>query len=490
MTEPNVQSSSVISPRQAGGLAAVGFLAFSEVTSGMLQSWYIPLIPKIGQRLDVNPAQLNWVLAAYLLSTVICVPLLAKLGDKYGHRRMVMVVLGSVALGTILTAVAPSFGIFLLGRVIQGTLGALLPLELAILRERAGAGSGRAIGILVGCLGAGGAAGTLLVGLLGTNASLTLVLFVPAALVLASLATIALFVPETSTRATGSIDWTGAALLGIGLAIFLVGISNGSKLGWTSATTLMAVGGGLALLAAFVALEKKISTPLVDLNLLTKGGVGFLLGLTGLFGLQFYGAATVSALYFASKPEVVGYGFGLDSMGIALAITPVPIGIMIASSLADSFARRFGTRTALQMSAILISTWFAGLIVFRDSQTAFISMGFVGGAGIGLFVAILPALVISRARPEDSAIAGALYNTSRTVAGAVAGAVFTAIMSGMLISGSKLPTESAFVAIWAVCIGVGVLIFVLAPFLNKLGGKAYQPETIEQLVHLPVRESS
>ncbi len=113
MTEPNVQSSSVISPRQAGGLAAVGFLAFSEVTSGMLQSWYIPLIPKIGQRLDVNPAQLNWVLAAYLLSTVICVPLLAKLGDKYGHRRMVMVVLGSVALGTILTATAPSFGIFL-----------------------------------------------------------------------------------------------------------------------------------------------------------------------------------------------------------------------------------------------------------------------------------------------------------------------------------------------------------------------------------------
>lgn len=59
MTEPNVQSSSVISPRQAGGLAAVGFLAFSEVTSGMLQSWYIPLIPKIGQRLDVNPAQLT-----------------------------------------------------------------------------------------------------------------------------------------------------------------------------------------------------------------------------------------------------------------------------------------------------------------------------------------------------------------------------------------------------------------------------------------------
>ena len=490
MTEPNVQSNLAMSPRQVGGLAAVGFLAFSEVTSGMLQSWYVPLLPQIGQRLDINPAQLNWVLASYLLSTVICVPVLAKLGDKYGHRRMVLIVLGAVSAGTIITAVAPSFGIFLLGRIIQGTLGALLPLELAILRERAGASSGRAIGILVGCLGAGAAAGTLLVGLLGTHANLTVTLFVPVALALASLVTIAIFVPETSSRAEGSIDWTGAALLGTGLAAFLVGISNGSKLGWTSPTTLMAIGGGLALLVAFVVMEKKLSSPLVDLTLLTKGGVGFLLLLTGLFGLQFYGASTVSTLYFAAKPDIVGYGFGLDSMGIALAITPVPFALMISSSLADSLARRLGTRTVLQMSALLISIWFVGLIAFRHSLTAFISMGLIGGAGIGLFVALLPALVISRARPEDSGIAGALYNTSRTVAGATAGAVFTAIMSGMVISGSKIPSETAFLTVWSVCIGVGVLIFLLVPFLNKLGGRVYQPDVPEQLVDIPVRESS
>ncbi|WP_336880277.1 MFS transporter [Rhodococcus globerulus] len=490
MTEPSIQSNLAMSPHQAGGLAAVGFLAFSEVISGMLQSWYIPLLPHIGQQLSVNPAQLNWVLASYLLSTVICVPLLAKLGDKYGHRRMVLIVLGTVTVGTILTAMAPSFGIFLLGRIIQGTLGALLPLELAILRERAGADAGRAIGILVGCLGAGGAAGTLLVGILGTTVDLTLALFIPAALTLTSLVCIAYFVPETSTRATGSIDWTGAALLGTGLGAFLIGISNGSNLGWISTTTLMTVGGGVALLVAFVMMEKRISTPLVDFNLLTKGGVGFLLVLTLVFGLQFYGAVTVSTLYYSSKPDIVGYGFGLDSMGIAFAITPVPIALMISAALADRFARRFGTRTALQISAALISTWFGGLIVFRHTLSAFISMGFVGGTGIGLFVAILPALVISRARPEDSAIAGALYNTARTVAGATAGAICAAIMSGMLISGSKIPNEGAFITVWSGCIGAGVLIFMLVPFLNKLGGKAYQPESPEQVINHPVRESS
>jgi MFS family permease len=403
---------------------------------------------------------------------------------------MVLFVLGTVTVGTILTAVAPSFGIFLLGRIIQGTLGALLPLELAILRERAGANSGRAIGILVGCLGAGGAAGSLLVGVLGAHADLRLVLFVPAAFTLASLISIAVFVPETSTRTTGSIDWTGAALLGTGLAAFLIGISNGSKLGWISNTTLMAIGGGLALLFGFVVIEKKISSPLIDLTLLTKGGVGFLLGLTALFGLQFYGAATVSTLFYASKPEVVGYGFGLDSMGIGLAITPVSLSLMISSSLADSLARQIGTRTVLQMSALLISTWYGGLIVFRHSLTGFISMGVIGGTGIGLFVALLPALVISRARPEDPGIAGAMYNTSRTVAGASAGAICAAIMSGMVISGSKIPSETAFLTIWSACIGVGVLIFMLVPFLNKLGGKAYQPELPEQMVNLPVRESS
>ncbi|WP_287161543.1 MFS transporter [Rhodococcus sp. (in: high G+C Gram-positive bacteria)] len=490
MTDQKTQSGLSASTVHRGAFAVIGFLAASELTSGLIQTWYIPLLGQIGQKFTANPAQLNWVQASYLLSTVVCVPLLAKLGDKYGHRRMVLIVLGTVTVGTVMTALAPSFGIFLLGRIIQGTLGALLPLELAILRERAGAGAGRAIGILVGCLGAGGAIGTLLAGILGTNANLTLVLLLPAVLALASLVLIAYFVPETSSRTTGSIDWIGAALLGVGLAVFLVGISNGNKLGWTSTTTLMTIGGGAVLLVAFVATEKKISTPLVDLSLLTKGGVGFLLGLTSIFGVQFYGSAAVAALYYSAKPDIVGYGFGLDSMGIALAISPAPLALMISSSFADSFSRRVGTRTALQLSSLLIVVWFCGLIAFRHNLPAFISMGIIGGLGTGIFVALLPALVISRARPEDSAIAGALYNTSRTMAGAIAGAAFAAIMSGMLMSGSKIPSESAFITIWAVCIGVCVLIFALVPFLNKLGGKAYQPESPEQVIDHPVRESS
>ncbi|MGV8882317.1 MAG: MFS transporter [Rhodoglobus sp.] len=450
----------------------VGFLAVSEVTSGLLQSWFAPLLMGIGAKLEVNPAQLNWVIAAYLLSTVVCVPLLAKFGDRFGHKRMVLFVLGIVMVGTIVTVIAPNFFVFILGRVIQGALGALLPLEIAIVRERAGAQAGRAIGLLVGCLGGGAAAGTLLSGFLGGMFDVSLVLGLPIVLLLISFVLIALFVPETAARSEGRIDWVGATLLGAGLGLSLYGVSNGNSWGWTQPMTLGCIGVGVVLIVAFFTLQTKIKSPLIDVSLITKGGVGFLLLLTFFFGMQFYGSGAVNALYLSADPTTVGYGFGLAPFGVALGITPGPLALMFGASVSDAISRKIGQSGTLYLAAALVVTWFIGLIVFRTELVPFVLMGFVGGFGTGMFVSLMPSMIVSRAPHNSSGIAGAFYNTARTLSGAVAGAIFAAVMSGMFLPDSTIPAEGAFVSVWSICIGVTALVVLALPFLKRFGGTA------------------
>jgi len=182
-------------PTTTGTASAVGFLVVLEFTSGLLQGWLPPLLPGILAQYETTAAELNWVSAVYLLSSTVCVPLLSRLGDLYGHRRLLVVAAVLVAIGSVLVAVAPTFGVLLLGRAVQGPLGAFLPLEFAIVRERAGSRAGRAIGLLVGALAIGGSLGLLLSGLTRQHLSLPATLWIPAVLTILAVPVAALLVP-------------------------------------------------------------------------------------------------------------------------------------------------------------------------------------------------------------------------------------------------------------------------------------------------------
>ncbi|GAA3702216.1 MFS transporter [Arthrobacter ginkgonis] len=460
---------------RTGIMAIVGFLAFSEIVSGFLQSWYAPVLSMLGERLDTNAAQLNWVSASYLLASVVFVPLLAKLGDLYGHKKMVLIVLTTVVVGTIVTAVATTFPMFVLGRVIQGALGALLPLEMAIIRERSGDRAASGIGILVGCLGAGAAIGTLLVGFLGTFLPLAAILLVPGALTLLALVLIALTVPETTIRSQGSIDWKGATLLGLGLALTLFAVSNGRAYGWTSPLIIFLILVGIAACIAFVRVERRVKSPLVDIDLVTRGGVGFFLLLMLLFGAQFYGSGSVNSLFAAAKPDTAGYGFGLDSLGVSLTLLPSSAMLMVGAFIGAPLVRRFGQARVLWVSNLLVVAKYVMVMLFNDNLSVFFAAQFVGGFGIGIFVAIMPAIVVGLAPKDSSGIAGAMYNTSRTLSGALGGALFAGVMSAMFLPGTSVPSLGAFLTVWAICGGLSVVIMVILPLGRKITARAESP---------------
>jgi MFS family permease len=450
----------------------VGFLVVLEFASGLLQGWLSPLLPGILQQYGTTAAELNWINSVYLLSTAVCVPLMAKLGDLYGHRRLLIIAAALVAIGSVLVAVAPTFGVLLLGRAVQGALGAFLPLEFAIIRERAGKRAGRAIGLLVGALAIGGALGFLLSGVARQFLSLSATLWIPAVVMIAAVPVVALLVPETAVRSASRIDWAGAALLSVGLVLLLAAVGNGSTWGWTDARTVGGLLGGIAVLAAWVVVERRVEHPLVDLSLVVHGALGLPILIGFFYGAELYGSQVAVAL-FLGLPVSTGYGLGLSPGQLGLVLLVFGAAAFVGTVLAPRLAERLGSRTGLITGALLTSSGYLLTVAAHGSAGVFVLWQVLVGIGNGLVLATLSTHVVTRAPADAVGISSGLFNTSRTVGGAVAGAAFAAVMAALIIQipGGAKPTtsEAGYVTVWILCAALALTVAGLATRLSRSG---------------------
>jgi MFS family permease len=453
---------------------AVGFLVVMELGSGMLQGWYPVLLSAIGTEFRVSAAQLNWVSAIYLLATVVFVPIIAKFGDIYGHKRLLAVAASLVAFGSIIVAIAPDFTWLLVGRALQAPLAAFLPLEFAIVRDRNEKAAGRSIGKLVGALTFGAALGALGAGLLyNAIGDLRTVLWMPAIFLALCVPVVIFLVPESRARKSGSIDWVGASLLGVGLLLALGGVSNASTWGWTDIKTLLAIGVGVVLLIAWVQVEKRVAHPLVDIDLLTRGGIGLPIIMAFLFGAQLFGSQTASTVFLLSNPSALGFGLGATPATVGVLSLVAALAAFVAATFGDRLAGRFGSRLTLAIGGALIAVCYGLIIAGSSSLAMFVAAMTIGGVGNGILIAVLPTLVVKRAPADSVGIASALYNTARTAAGGVAGAIFALVMASFLttvtVAGAKTTTSSftAYVAVWAICAAIGITLVILAAFVKE-----------------------
>ncbi|MGF6832475.1 MFS family permease [Paenarthrobacter sp. TE4293] len=448
--------------------SVVGFMVVLELSSGLLQGWFNPLLGQIAQRFEVSPASLNWINLVYLLVSVVCVPVIAKLGDRFGHKRVLVAAVAAVAIGSIVVAIAPNFFVLLLGRAIQAPLACFLPLEFAIVRSRGGEKAGKGIGLLVGALTFGATLGLLLSGGLAQVMPLQGVLWVPAVLMTLCIPIVIFLVPETTERVSGSIDWLGAALLSIGLIVLLAGISNANTWGWGSLLTLGTLIGGVVILAVWVVVERRVASPLVDLHAIAATKITVPLVAAFLFGAQLFGSQTPIAVFALSNPAEAGFGLGLTPMGSGLLFMAASVAMFLGASLGDRIVGFLGHRNTIILGSALAAAAYGILAFVHDTTTAVAVALFVSGFGNGLVASVLPTIVVLRAPSDSVGIASALYNTSRTAAGAVAGAVFTLVMSMFLVtvgSGSatrSVSGEPAYVAVWLISAALCVAILLLA----------------------------
>jgi MFS family permease len=444
---------------------AVRLLVFIEFTSGFLQFGMVPLLPRIGDRLDVTDGALSWVIAITLLAGAVCVPVLGRLGDRYGHRRVLRVSVALVALGTVVVAVAPSFGLLLAGRVLQGPLAALLPLEIALVRGvLTVADARRAIALLVGSLTAGALFGTVTTGAVETaTGDVRLALLVLAAMTLACVPLCFLGVPESPSRPDVRMDWPGAVLFGAGTSAVLIGLSDADR--------LIGIGVGAALLVVFAVVELRVRDPLIDLRAMAQRHVLPYYGAAALFGVAFFGSKAPNTSFLATAPENAGYGFGLSAFAISLMLLPATACSVVGSLCTARLGRLLGYRACVIGAFTMIATGYATLALVRDQLPAIALAMAVCGSGIGLVLGALPTIIVEGAPADRSGIATALYNNTKLIGGALAGGGVAALMARWTPAGTSLPREQTYLAVWlvaAACAAVAALAVVYAGSVREI----------------------
>lgn len=449
--------------------AVVGLLVLFELVSGFLQTGITPLLPDIGDYHGVSDSALNWVVSVQLLSGAVLVPVFGRLGDLYGHRRMLRLALASTAVGTLLVALAPSFVLLLLGRVLQGALVALLPLEIALVRDRLPVEQARrAIARLVGALTLGSLLGAVAMGALDRAVDdIRLVLLVPALLVAACVPVAFLLIPESESRAEGGPDWPGAILLGTALIALLAGVSRAEHHGWLSAGVLLSLLAFAVLISVWVRIESRSDDPLVDLRAMKGRHVAPFYLTSFFFGVLYFGSQSPNSTFLAADPATNGYGFGMKALSISLAGLPAALGALVTSSCTALIARRWGYRPTLMAAFSSMTAGFLGLSLFHDALWQVVTALLLCGVGAGAALGAMPTVIVETTSPARTGVATALYNNVKTVGGAVAGGVIASLLASLTSYGDTTTSERGYVVVWMMCAAFGLAAVAAVAFAHR-----------------------
>lgn len=433
--------------------AVVGFLVFCELASGFVQGFYAPLLGEIAGHLHVSDADITWFLTVQTLAAAVCVPLLSRLGDIFGHRRMLRIAVVAVLIGTLVTAFLPSYPIVLAARILVGPLAVWLPLEIALVHNRIKGETARtSIGLLVSCLTGGAILGTLAAGVFSAVLpNLTLTLLVPVVFVAVSVYAVFFKVPESTTRTAAKVDILGFVGIGLAMVLLLFGLRLASTAGLASPATITTLAGALIVFALWVFWELRTASPAIDIRLVVSPRLGPVYLTAFLFGMVMFGAQSPTTTFLTADPAQTGYGFAA-SPGTASAVTAVvTILATVGAATFAPIARRVGMRAVLIAGALAAASGSLVQIAFHDHLWQIFLVSAVNGIGMGLLLGALPALVAEVAPSDSTGIATGVYNSLRTLGGSTAGAAFAVVLAGFTTSGALHSSIQGYITIWAIC---------------------------------------
>ena len=214
-------------------------LSLGGISYALLQSLVVPALPEIQSSLHTSESAVGWVLTAYLLSASVATPIIGRLGDMYGKERLLMIVLLMLAFGTLISAVASSLWLMIVGRVIQGAGGGIFPLAFSIIRDEfPNERVPGAIGLVSSLLGIGGGAGVVFAGIVTENLSYHWLFWFPLAMIVFTAYLTWRYIPESPVKTPAEINYRAAALMTVGISAVLLAITETSTWGWGSPKTL------------------------------------------------------------------------------------------------------------------------------------------------------------------------------------------------------------------------------------------------------------
>ncbi len=436
---------------------AAGISAFA-----LLQSLVIPVLTTVQRELHTTQSTVTWVLTAYLLSASIMTPLLGRVGDMAGKKRVFVATLAAVAAGSLLAAVAPSIGVMIVARVIQGFGGGMLPTAFGIIRDEFPREKvATAVGVIAALTAVGAGLGIVLAGPIVDALSWRWLFWLPLILTAAAAVSAVMFVPESPERSGGRISWLPAVLLSGWLVALLVALSEASSWGWRSARVLGLLAAAVVLAAGWMIAELRAVTPLIDMTMMRRTAVWTNNLVALLIGVGMY--ATFAFLpEFLQTPSAAGYGFGASITQSGLMLLPAAITMFIVGMMAW-LARRLGGK-ALVIAGCLIGCGAMSVLAFAHQHQwqIYLSTALMG-IGFGLAFSAMSALIVAAVPPSQTGVASGMNANIRTIGGSIGAAVMASIVTSRL-GPSGLPREIGYTAGFA-AMACGLLVAALAGLL-------------------------
>ncbi len=436
-------------------------LSAGGISYALLQSLVVPALPEMQDALHTSESSIGWILTAFLLSASVATPIIGRLGDMYGKERLLMIVLVTLAAGTLISAVASSLWLMLVGRVVQGVGGGIFPLAFSIIRDEfPNERVPGAIGLVSSLLGIGGGAGVVLAGVVTEHLSYHWLFWFPLGIILLTAYLTARHIPESPVKTPAHINYRAAALMTAGISGVLLAITETSTWGWGSPKTLGLLAIGSAVIVLWVREELRSREPLVDMRMMAIPGVWTTNTVAFLIGVGMY-SSFVLIPEFVQEP--MRTGFNASAVESGLFLVPATIAIVVVGQMAGILERRIGSRGSL-IGGALFSLAAYGLLVADSSQEweIYASMALLG-IGIGLSFSAMANLIVQNVRQEQTGVATGMNAVTRTLGGAFGGQLTATLLAANLGRGD-IPTSSGFALSFGVCAIalVGALAFAFA----------------------------
>jgi len=412
----------------------IAALVLAEITSAFEVSMIFAAMPRF-VRVFGDPLAAGWILTGCLLVSSVAAALCARLGDLYGRRRVLLLVLAACAVGSFVSAVSTSLAGVVVGTAIQGLSGTILPLCLGLASERLPKGKvPLAVGIIVGAVMAGGGGGLLLGGWLVDRFDWHAIFLASGSFAIVGMLAIALCIrPMPMLRALAErMDVWRGILFAPGIVLLMYAIGQTRSWGLSDPRTLWMLAAGMALLGYWAWHQWRQANPLIQVRLFAVPQIAAAYLCMGFLGLGAFQFGYVLSLFMQQPIEYGGLGLSATKTGLVLG--PVLWAGILGGPASGKISARFGAgRAAFVGCALLVVGW--GLLLFARGNLTHVALAALFlGPGLPIAYAALPTLIIQYAPPERVSEAVGLNSVVRSIFQAMGASMVAFLVTSDLVT--------------------------------------------------------
>jgi EmrB/QacA subfamily drug resistance transporter len=385
-------------------------------------------LPSIREDLGASFADLQWVIDAYALTLAALVLTAGSLADRLGRRRVFAVGLAIFSVASLLCALAPDPTFLNLARALQGVGGAaMFAVSLALVAQEftAGRERGMAMGLYGATIGVAVAIGPLVGGALTDSLGWESIFYLNVPIGLVAIAVTYLKLRESRDPNATRVDWAGTGTFSIALFLLVLALVRGNDEGWGSTLIVSLFAGAVALLVAFLAIERRVAEPMVPLGLFR--GRAF----TGVQLAAFAISGSIFALFLYMSLYLQNY-LGLSPFEAGLRYLPITVVSFFAAPIAGLLLSRVQARVMLSvgLAGVGVGLLLMAGIDAGSEWTTLLGGFLVAGAAVGLVNPVIADVAVSVVPKEQSGMAAGINDTFRQVGVSVGIAVWGAIFVG------------------------------------------------------------